>query len=182
MRRIIKPFAVERRRAGRRPAPSKTVDPVIEAPPSPEWPPVVHGEDEDSYAAAMRAADALFSRPEPTPQPDAPAAPAASSSEAPRRILPTLHEENVIDRLLAEEEARRPRRGRKPRGEDEPAPLAARAPALAAEEAPAANLVAASEPASIPGYVRGHIYARYARHSAPRPGEAWRRKSLRPLW
>ena len=53
--------------------------------------------------------------------------------------------------------------------------------------------MAAPEPAPVPvakatgedpihGYVRGEIFARYARHTQARHGEQWRKKGVKPRW
>lgn len=202
MRKPIKPFAIETRRAGRKPmsqpaAPWGATPAPDEAPKplQPEWPPMP-AEEEDTYGAAMRAADALFSRPAPEPAPESEvefsSAPLAASEPAPppRRILESLNEDDHISRLLAEQEQEqeqvRPRRGRKPRQPGETAPPAARVAVDAGVETEAPEpVVTAEAPASIdviPGYVRGQIYARYARHDRARPGEQWRKHSVKPLW
>jgi hypothetical protein len=190
MRKPIRPFAVETRRAGRKPLVAK-IGPSgeAEAPKStqPEWPPMP--DEDDSYVAAMRAADALFSRPAPEPvseEAPEPASPSAAAEPA-RRILQSLNEDDHITRMLAEEDEHRPRRGRKAREPGEPAPIRAMQLAEAVEhEAPAPGLAVASASAEsahlIPGYVRGQIYGRYARHNQARPGEQWRKRSLKPLW
>lgn len=202
MRKPIKPFAVETRRIGRKPpsSPGIVMPRDDEAPrsPQPEWPPL-REDDADSYGAAMRAADALFSRPAPAPEPGpfeggSAVSSSASFAEPPRRILQSLNEDDHISRLLAEEAEHRPRRGRKPREAGEAAP--ARAPRVTISvdaPAPAPELVLAGQgpvlarpgPVSagvISGYVRGEIYARYARHDQARPGEQWRKRGLKPLW
>lgn len=154
----------------------------------PEWPPMP--EEDDTYVAAMRAADALFARaPEPQPAPEgqaADAAPSTASAEPARRILQSLNEDDHISRLLAEEDEHRPRRGRRPREDGEPAPQRSARVLVEhdAEASPDREAARGSDlPAEpIPGYVRGQIYARYARHTQARPGEQWRKRSLKPLW
>lgn len=197
MRKPIKPFAIETRRAGRKPmappaAPWSATTIADEAPKAlqPEWPPLP-AQDEDSYGAAMRAADALFSRPAPEPVPERetevspPTVPAPAAPS--RRILESLNEDDHISRLLAEQEQERPRRGRKPRLSDDalqPVVRVARDPAVEPTEAPEPAVAAQASPSDdfIPGYVRGQIYARYARHDRARPGEQWRKHTLKPLW
>lgn len=179
MRRPIKPFAVETRRGGRKVAGPKF--PTLfedEKPPkpAPEWP-VLRDEEDDGYGAAMRAADALFSRP--ASEAEQPAK-GHTPEEPQRRILQSLTEEDHISRMLAAEEADRPKRGRKPREQDDA--LENRPTQITAAPVEAAVAVTEAEADAIPGYVRGHIYARYARHSAPRPGENWRKRSAKPLW
>ncbi len=194
MRKPIKPFAVETRRTGRKPlsSPGIVMPRDDEAPKSqqPEWPPL-REDDEDSYGAAMRAADALFSRPAPAPVEqgafEGEASASASFAEPPRRILQSLNEDDHISRLLAEEEEHRPKRGRKPREAGDAAPMRAPRAAMApVAPAPEPELVLAGRgpmPAGvISGYVRGEIYARYARHEQVRPGEQWRKRGLKPLW
>jgi hypothetical protein len=198
MRKPIKPFAVETRRTGRKPLSSKPLsspgivmprDDEAARPPQPEWPPL-REDDEDSYGAAMRAADALFSRPAPAPveqgsfEGEGPAS--ASLAEPPRRILQSLNEDDHILRLLAEEAEHRPKRGRKPREAHEPAPMRlvrAIAPVAPAPEPEVAQAASQPMPAGvISGYVRGEIYARYARREQLRPGEQWRKRGVKPLW
>jgi hypothetical protein len=192
MRKPIKPFAVETRRTGRKPlsSPGIVMPRDDEAPKTqqPDWPPL-RDEDEDSYGAAMRAADALFSRPAPAPVEPGPqeGEPSASLAEPPRRILQSLNEDDHIARLLAEEAEHRPRRGRKPREAGDAAPVSApRATIAPVEPAPEAAPAMAGQQlvasGVISGYVRGGIYARYARHDQARPGEQWRKRSLKPLW
>lgn len=189
MRKPIKPFAVETRRAGRRTPGARTAG-EDEAPKAlaPEWPPVP--EEDESYAATMRAADALFSRPAPRPAAPAPDedSPIRAETEPPRRILPSLNEDDHILRLLAQEDAPRPRRGRKPRDPEAQAePSLAKATEASPAQAPApvadaADEVSPSSPRFIAGYLHGRIYARYARHSETRPGEQWRKRGVRPSW
>jgi hypothetical protein len=203
MRKPIKPFAVETRRAGRKPMgnPITNATPSLsstisrmaledEAPRSaPEWPSFQDSPDEDNYGAAMRAADALFSRPVPEPDMsegrDVP--PETVVSEPPRRILQSLNEDDHIERLLAAAEVDRPKRGRRPRApQDEPTQPALRLPDTRDV------VIAAPDPVPVPaektpagpilGYVRGEIFARYARHTEARHGEQWRKKSVKPRW
>jgi hypothetical protein len=194
MRKPIKPFAVETRRTGRKPVPGPGIVMPREDEPAksqqPEWPPL-REDDEDSYGAAMRAADALFSRPAPAPVEQGSFAGEGSASgslaEPPRRILQSLNEDDHISRLLAEEAEHRPKRGRKPRDADEAAPMRSarvtNAPVAPAPEAEPALAASQPMPAGvISGYVRGEIYARYARHQQVRPGEQWRKRGLKPLW
>lgn len=197
MRKPIRPFAVETRRTGRKAPGASGKLPGLatfreEEAPKPqqvEWPPL-RDEDDSGYLAAMRAADALFSRPAPEPVATETAAEPSSSvvaTEPPRRILQSLNEDDLISRLLEEQEQARPKRGRKPRapGEVKPlrVPLAAYAPVVAPQEPePAVAACAHEAGGAIPGYVRGQIFARYARHSEARPGEQWRKRSLKPLW
>ena len=189
MRKPIRPFAVETRRAGRKPLVAKIgSSSEDEAPKSiqPDWPPVP--DEDDSYVAALRAADALFSRPAPAPTADETPEPASSQNAEPaRRILQSLNEDDHISRMLAEEDEHRPRRGRKAREPGEPAPIRAMQLAEAIEhdaEAPGMVLADADGASadSVPGYVRGQIYGRYARHDQARPGEQWRKRGLKPLW
>ena len=102
---------------------------------------------------------------------------AQSASQAPaRRILQTLDEEDHIQRLLEEEEARRPRRGRKPLQGEKLAPLAP------LRENPDALVPAQSAlPQRIAGYIRGRIFARYARRTQLPPGQYWRKRP-KPAW
>jgi hypothetical protein len=189
MRKPIRPFAVETRRAGRKPlVPRIGSSGEDEAPKSvqPDWPPVP--DEDDSYVAAMRAADALFSRPAPEPSADeTPEQAGPQSGEPARRILQSLNEDDHISRMLAEEDEHRPRRGRKAREPGEPAPIRALQLAEATEqdsEAPGLVLADADGASAnaVPGYVRGQIYGRYARHDQARPGEQWRKRGLKPLW
>ncbi len=204
MRKPIKPFAVETRRAGRKPL----GNPITNATPSlsstisrmaledetpksgPDWPSFLENGDDDSYGAAMRAADALFSRP--APEPDraegADAPPDIVPAGPPRRILQSLNEDDHIARLLAEEAEDRPKRGRRPR-EPSDAPAVPEAACLVAQEVsvvvpePAVALLATPAGTDqIPGYVRGEIFARYARHTQARPGEQWRKHGVKPRW
>jgi hypothetical protein len=190
MRKPIKPFAVETRRAGRKPVGNPFIEKNVFASPAeddaprgaPEWPPVP--DDDDSYVAAMRAADALFSRPAPQAEAAGPSERASAPAEPPRRILESLIEDDRITRILAEEDESRPRRGRKPREPGDEAP-AAREPRLIEAPAQATAVAADAAPAGSPfiaGYVRGQIYGRYARHSEARPGEQWRKRGLKPNW
>ena len=204
MRKPIKPFAVETRRAGRKPmgnpithataSLSSTISRKAledEAPKSaPEWPSFQESEDVDSYGAAMRAADALFSRPAPEPDGseggDVP--PVSVVVEPPRRILQSLNEDDHISRLLAEAEVERPRRGRRPRApREDPAPFVVRPPeageiVMAAPEPAPVPVAKATGEDPIHGYVRGEIFARYARHTQARHGEQWRKKGVKPRW
>ncbi|MDB5644289.1 MAG: hypothetical protein JWN07_3606 [Hyphomicrobiales bacterium] len=162
-----------------------------EAPRSPpEWPRFPEPDDEDNYGAAMRAADALFSRPAPEPEPqdgDAPQPAAAASNEPPRRILESLNEDDHIERLLAAQAEDRPKRGRRPRDpQDEaamPAPRRIETP-VGDREMPELILadMTANPEGLIPGFVRGEIFARYARHTQARPGEQWRKRGIKPNW
>jgi hypothetical protein len=175
MRRIIKPFAVETRRSGRK---------ANAAPPAPEKlqiePPQVPLQTKAPPSEAMRAAQALFGKPE-TMASQARQTDAPGTSEPARRILQSLTEEDPIALLLAaeaqEQKKRRKRRLLKAR------PEKAQAKPVEATRLPAqAQLLPAHAAASLPGYVRGLIYARYARHDAARPGEQWRKRSVKPLW
>jgi hypothetical protein len=163
MRKPIKPFAVETRRTGRKPpsSPGIVMPRDDEAPKSqqPEWPPL-REEDEDSYGAAMRAADALFSRPAPAPVDQGPfeGEPSTSASEPPRRILQSLNEDDHISRLLAEEAEHRPKRGRKPREAGEEASM--RAPRVAivpVAPAPEPELVMAGREPMPAGVISGYV-------------------------
>lgn len=175
MRRIIKPFSVETRRTGRK---TLTTSPAEEKPSAPVTARPLFKDDEN-YREALRAADALFGKPlEKTS-----AAPAESvAAEPARRILQSLTEEDPIHRLLAEEEANRPRRGRAKRKIDDDFTPARPAKPIVAETQPTRTIEPTVLPRRVPGYVRGLIYARYARHDAARPGEQWRKRSVRPLW
>jgi hypothetical protein len=175
MRRIIKPFAVETRRSGRK---------VIAAPPAPEKlqiePPPPPLQTKALPSQALRAAEALFGKPEtvaakiqPTGMP--------AASEPPRRILQSLTEEDPIALLLATEasEKKKRRKRRLPTaGRDKPQARPVKAANLPLQ----AEVLPAQAAKSLPGYVRGLIYARYARHDAARPGEQWRKRSVKPLW
>jgi hypothetical protein len=171
MRRIVKPFAVETRRSGRKanaapPAPEKL---QIEPPP----PPI---QTKAPPSEALRAAQALFGKPE-TMAAKARQADAPGTSEPARRILQSLTEEDPIALLLAAEasEKKKRRKLRLLKARPEKAQAKPRVPA-------SAPVLPAQAAASLPGYVRGLIYARYARHDAARPGEQWRKRSVKPLW
>lgn len=182
MRRPIKPFAVEKRRSGRRiplndvlDAPDRSVR--FETPAHPAEP------EEDSYLAALRAADALFNKaPEPTPAAEQAPAPGPAPLADQRRILQSLTEEDPIAQILAREAEDRPRRGRRPR-EPMESSIASVEAASERKAAPASDAVeTAQAPTRIRGYVRGRIYALYARNDAVRPGEKWRKRARKPAW
>lgn len=185
MKKQMKPFAVELRRTGKkimsRPAhhileKSSSEPALIETLAVTAWPVL----DEAPASEARRAADALF-------QPTAPMQTkyAASSDDlvpAPvidmRRILPSLDEPDYLARLLQEEEARRPKRGRKPGSglapvrqrviEDKP-PVPAPEPAHVLH-------VLKELPRTIKGYMRGRILARYVHQTEPVFGQYWRKR------
>lgn len=188
MRKPIRPFFVETRRGGRKPlAPKMNLVPEDEPAKASQtdWPPVP--DEDESYGAAMRAADALFFRPQPAPDETSaePAGASAASAPEPRRILPSLNEDDHIAQILAQEEQMQPRRGRKPRDPDELPPLRAIRARQTVDSAPVDEPAATVEQPYakvVPGYVRGQIFARYARHDQARPGEQWRKRALKPLW
>jgi hypothetical protein len=170
MKKPVRPFSVEVRHSARK---TKIIEESwsAEAPPQPV-PPVSWPEPEaPTPSDARRAADAFFSRPPET-------APSQAPKEAPsdaRRILKTLDEVDPILRLLEEEAARRPRRGRRPAEPDALAPVPQISPA------PIAGVAPGSWPQKIEGYVRGRIFARYVRRTEPAPGQFWR-KQTKPAW
>jgi hypothetical protein len=177
MKKIIKPFSVEWRVAGRkRSGAGKPLQDVAEtAPqeitPASAWPEIPEPHPSD----ARRVADALFARPV---EPEGEMAMSAqSASQAPAgRVLQTLDEEDPIQRLLEDEEARRPRRGRKPLQGEKLAPLApVREHLDELVRAPSAM------PQRIAGYIRGRIFARYARRTQLTPGQYWRKRP-KPAW
>jgi hypothetical protein len=177
MKKIIKPFSVERRHAGRKAAGvGKPLQNMAEAAPpetaaSSAWPEIPEPRPSD----ARRVADAFFARaivPE-----DAMATSAPSANQAPaRRVLQTLGEEDHIKRLLEEEEAHRPRRGRKPLQGERLAPLAHISEKRGEAPEPPSPL-----PQRIAGYIRGRIFARYARRTEAAPGQYWRKRP-KPAW
>jgi hypothetical protein len=248
MRRPIKPFAVELRRPARKAGTSPETDEKSQA--TPVWPGAdspsrkLRDEDDDGYFAAMRAADAVFGKPDlpkaapaktesswtdslkseehvwtpresaatsaaeqifKKPSPSAEEQP-GSDADAPatRRILPSLTEEDPVHLILADEAAQpRKRRGRpakirvegestppKPRGRPrkvvpEARDLPAReapAPVVLHEPAPTSRPVVESQPRKLPGYVRGDIYSRWARHDTLRPGERWKKRLPKICW
>jgi hypothetical protein len=175
MRRIIKPFAVETRRSGRK---------AIAAPPTPEKlqiePPPPPLQTSPPLSEALRAAQALFGN---TQKMTAQAQPtgAPGTAEPVRRILQSLTEEDPIALLLAAEanEKKKRRKRRLPTAKGNKAQVKPSAPATP----PLQMLTLPNQAAaSLPGYVRGLIYARYARHDAARPGEQRRKRSVKPLW
>ncbi len=180
MKKSIKPFAVELRRTGKtvKSLPAKHPDNIVEAKPvasvGVEWPPT----NDQPVSEARRAADRLFVAS--TKAPDIATRPVPENSDG-RRVLPSLDEPDFIARMLQEEEANRPRRGRKPGSglapvRRPPLPAQTQDKALAAPQRPMLVL-----PKTIAGYVRGRIYARYAKRSEPVLGQVWR-KSLKPVW
>ena len=181
MKKPIKPFAVELRRTGKKltTLPAKHLATLAEAEPAAlarvavAWP-----SPEDEYVSdARRAADKLFassSRPL-----DTSAGPAPDPNDG-RRVLPSLDEPDFIARILQEEEASRPRRGRKP-GSGLAVVRRATLRAPAQEVIAAPPLRETLLPVKIAGYVRGRIFARYARRSEPGLGQFWR-KPVRPAW
>ena len=175
MKKTIKPFSVEWRRAGRKGSvAAKGAEGLAEsapqeAPPSTAWPDM----PEPSQSDARRAADALFTR---AVEPEA--VRASVTPQPTRRVLQTLDEEDHIARLLEDEDAQRPRRGRKPLRDDALAPL----PQMSARRAaPAIAAPAPALPQRIAGYIPGRIFARYARRTEPAPGKIWGKRP-KPAW
>lgn len=176
MRRIIKPFAVETRRSGRKanaapPAPEKLQIELPQVPLQTKAPP----------SEAMRAAQALFGKPE-TLAAQSGQTEAPGTSEPARRILQSLTEEDPIALLLAEEAREKKKRRKRRLLKAKPQKEQAKPPESTASLPPQAPILPAQTVKSLPGYVRGLIYARYARHDAARPGEQWRKRSVKPLW
>ncbi|MDB5593433.1 MAG: hypothetical protein JWM36_394 [Hyphomicrobiales bacterium] len=151
-------------------------------------------------SAATSAAEQLFKKPTP-PVEEQPGS--DTDAHAARRILPSLTEEDPVHLILADEAAQpRKRRGRpakirvegetpppRPRGrprkvvaEIPNVPVQAHAPVVLHEPAPAARPVAAPQSRKLPGYVRGDIYSRWARHDTLRPGERWKKRLPKICW
>ena len=177
MKKIIKPFSVERRHAGRKGSGvGKPLQDVAEAAPQESMPTSVWPEiPQPRPSDARRVADALFARAV-EPESAKGTATQAASQTPERRVLQALDEEDHIKRLLEEEEALRPRRGRKPLQGEKLAPLAQmRDKPVEAAAAPPAL------PQRIAGYIRGRIFARYARRTELAPGQYWRKRP-KPAW
>lgn len=151
-------------------------------------------------SAATSAAEQLFKKPA-APAEDLPGS--ESDANANRRILQSLTEEDPVHLILADEAAQpRKRRGRpakirvegetpppKPRGrprkvvtETREMPVQAPAPVVPREAAPVPRLVVAQQARKLPGYVRGDIYSRWARHDTLRPGERWKKRLSKVCW
>lgn len=219
MRRPVKPFVTEYRGAGRRQSaaggqvPKADFSSLDQEPPSPEPRPAfrsVAEPSEDSYEAALRAADALFSAK--SERPGAPAAVAApepdATSDAPEahpaggRILRVLDEPPDPEMLRLEAERAPKRRGRKPgsknkpkpaaiESESSPASLAHALPAMEAEVAPPASALPArvlAMPARLPAVLSsaarppaaGDKYA-WVRTKL-KPGQQWKRRLPKVAW
>ena len=135
-------------------------------------------QDDASVSEARRAADKLFVNTQQEQHITFRHLPEANDG---RRVLPSLDEPDFIAKMLQEEEASRPRRGRKPGSglaRVPRLPLRVKPPEAAP---PAPNMFALDRPTKIAGYVRGRIFARYAKRSELGLGQFWR-KTLKPAW
>lgn len=186
MKKPLKPFAVELRRTGKKLAslPAKHILEKTEAEPASDEQPTLSAwpEPEGAYVSeARRAADALFARSTQAPiQAKDTSEPAREAADA-RRVLPSLDEPDYIARLLQEEEANRPRRGRKPGAGLAPVRRIVVKPQEATPEPVAMRALLEALPKKIKGYVRGRIYARYVRRTEAAPGQYWRKRP-KPAW
>lgn len=151
--------------------------------------------------AATTAAEQVFRKPTP-PSDEQPGN--ETSPTAGRRILPSLTEEDPVHTILASEVITPKRRGRPAKihaapdeGESEVAPSRPRGrprkqvvvtPPSAPElefvfpELESTLAVVPYPAQKLRGYVRGEIYARWARHETLRPGERWKRRLPKVCW
>lgn len=212
MRRPLKPFVTEYKQSNRKSSTQLVEPPALETDnPAPKLADGFFKDPDDSYEAALRAADALFSvkpasaKPADGPpgngglesQAAGPQSPskeeAAPSSEAPRpeknggRILRVIDEEPLPQVVALEAERAPKRRGRKPGSKNKPKiasgeTMSATSDVVLFPSAPALSGQSVAQIEALVAVPRNAKRAGWGRGRL-RPGEDWKRRRLpRVCW